>query len=236
MISDVSQNLLIGLLAATLLGFIMGFIVARLFSGKKNSEVVQNMQAELTKERAASEEQIFQLSAEKSELNRTVKSAREKINLANENLESNEAQIQRSNQRILLLEAEVSAAEEQHIRLQRDFATYKSNKTRELELARIKPGSWAQSEELPVLNKRINYEEADVARSLHMRSRHSSTPSREPATDPVQSMGKSEGQMGIPWSKELDIPALAESELPDSVEDLEFELADLETGEGDTRG
>lgn len=236
MISDVSQNLLIGLLAATLLGFIMGYLVARLFTGRKTAEAVQSMQAELTKERAAAEEQIFQLSAEKSELNRIVKAAREKIQLANEKHESNQSQVQRLNQRIQLLEAEVSASEEQYIRLQRDFAAYKSNKTHELELARIKPGNWAQSEQLPVLNKRISNEEADVARSLHMKSRYGSETQRAPTTEPVQHADKSAGQIGIPWSNELDIPTLAESELPDSVEELEFELADLESGGGDTRG
>jgi len=236
MIFDVSHKLLIALLVATLLGCIMGYLAARLFAGRKNSEVVRTMQAELTKERAVAEEQISQLSSEKIELNRLVKVARDKIQLANKNLESKDSQVQRLNQRIKLLEVEASESEEKHIKLQRDFAVFKSNKTRELELAQSTRGSLTKSEQLPVLSKRIGNEVDDVARTLNLKSGYRSTPGHAVNSKSVLAADELGNQLGVPWSNDLDIPTLAESELPDSVEELEIALADLEADGADVRG
>ena len=109
--------------------------------------------------------------------------------------------------RIQTLEPQVRSYEDQQIRLKRDFASYKSNKSRELELAKNKPDAWSSANELPVLQKRI----VDPA------ARRASVQSIEPArNEPDQAAHNSQRAgrgLSSPLSRELEIPALSEAEL-----------------------
>jgi len=244
MIADLPQNMLIGLLAATLLGFLMGYLVNRLFAVRKTHSIVQTMRGELAKARAEAEEQISQLNSEKSDLRRSIKVANEKIRIGNGRQESNELRAKQLSQRVRSLEAEVAASEEQQVRLQRSFATYKSNKERELELARTTPGNWKKTEQVPVLNRRIKREMQEStsrvsqvgAANVSSAGGYADAHVAPKGTGPDSASALRAGQLGIPWSGDLDIPVLAESELPDSVEELEFELSDLEPSRGDIGG
>lgn len=235
MIAEILQTVLIGLVVASLLGAVIGFIVASIRANKRQNAVVQSLQTEWSKTLSEAERQIEATNDENTFLKESIVEAHERASLAAKNEESTELHSQLLSQRIQSLESQVSAYEEQQIRLQRDFATYKSNKTRELELARIEPASWPQANQLPVLNKRIHRDDALLSQSF-------------PTTEKFHSMGSSSAvlrntaksssgaDLDLPLSQELDIPALAESELPDSVEELEFELADWDVSGGKSRG
>ncbi len=113
-------------------------------------------------------------------------------------------------QRISSLEASLVAAEERGLRLQRDFESYKMHKQQELDISRRLVSEERISEErineqqlearaendLPVLNKRVTSADVPPAASVQA----------------IQNM----------LEQELDIPELAESELPESINDIDF--------------
>lgn len=117
-------------------------------------------------------------------------------------------------QRISSLEASLLAAEERGLRFQRDFESYKSHKQQELDISRRLVSEDRISEEslneqqadgradndLPVLNKRVNKDIANEAVPLVA------------SVQAIQNM----------LEQELDIPAFAESELPDTIDDIDF--------------
>ena len=226
MITETPQNLAIGLVIVTLLGAIMGYVVASIRAAKCSRSELKKMQAEMSRARADSEVELLALSSERGEFQNSQNVANDRANSALKKEESLELHAQFLSQRIQSLESQVSAYEEQQIRLQRDFATYKSNKARELELARIKPESWSQAGHLPVLNKRIPQDDPQISPSF----------SRSQAPVPSSLRARTHTKLSLPLSQELDIPSLAESELPDSVEELEFELADFDVDGGAPRG
>ena len=235
MITDTPQNLLIGLLVVTLLGAVMGYVIASVRVSKRAEAVVRTMRAEMSQVRADAETKMTVLSNEKAEFQNAYSIANERAASSVKNEESLELHTQFLSQRIQSLESQVSSYEEQQIRLQRDFATYKSNKARELELARIKPESWSQAGHLPVLNKRIPHDETLMSRSFPAtQMRDSDSLSRKSSTQ--RARARSHTKLSLPLSQELDIPTLAESELPDSVEELEFELVDFDSDGGNSRG
>ena len=113
-------------------------------------------------------------------------------------------------QRISSLEASLLAAEERGLRLQRDFESFKVHKQQELDISRRLVSEDRVSKErtnerqineradneLPVLNKRVADSVVPLAASVQA----------------IQNM----------LEQELDIPALSESELPGSINDIDF--------------
>ena len=245
MIAETPQNIAIGLLLVTLLGAVMGYIIASIRAATRTKSELQAIQSEMTSARADTDANLSLLFSERSQFQSSLSEANERVSAAKKKEESLELHTQFLSQRIQSLESQVSSYEEQQIRLQRDFAAYKSNKARELELARVKPESWSQTGHLPVLNKRIPHDESLKSRSfpasqvrdsqrLQKSSDTNIAPSRPPSRTP--SPNRSHTKLSLPLSQELDFPTLAESELPDSVEELEFELVDFETEGGNPRG
>jgi len=230
MIADLPQKILIALIATSLLAAVVGFIIAKIMARRRTNAIVRKMEAKLSSIRTDAEVQIRLISDENEELKLSLEEANERMESAIKQEESVDVHAQLLAQKVQSLEEQVDSYEEQQIRLQRDFATYKLNKTRELELAQAKPESWSQSENLPLLNKRIQ--------SGQTRPYSPSQPSGDalytdsagyPGTRGSPLAGAASSDLTLPLSKELDIPSLAESELPDSVEELEFELAELYT-------
>ena len=130
-------------------------------------------------------------------------------------------------QRISSLEASLLAAEERGLRMQRDFESYKMHKQQELEMSRRllteqrvseqrvseQPSNEPTDNDLPVLNKRV----ADVV---------------DPPAASVQAIQAM-------LEQKLDIPALAESELLGSINDIDFdeiEFDEIEFDEIETEG
>jgi len=234
MIAETPQSLVIGLLLVTLLGAIMGYVIASIRTTKRFESDRQTRLAELSRTRADTDAELKLLTRERADFQSTLNKANARTTSALKKEESLALHTQFLTQRIQSLESQVSSYEEQQIRLQRDFAAYKSNKARELELARIKPESWSQAGHLPVLNKRIPHDEALMSRSFPTaRTAESSVKEKLVSAGHIR---RSHTKLSLPLSQELDIPTLAESELPDSVAELEFELEDFVTDGDDTRG
>lgn len=224
MMVDSPATLFYSLVGVTLLGAVMGFCVALLRAKKQALRAIDAVRAELTNNRSAVELDLQSVRAVSDDLRRSLLESREREKTAVKREEALDLHSQLQAQRIQTLESQVAFFEDQQFRLKRDFASYKSNKSRELELARNKPDYWSGASELPVLQKRImEYARAQrVSASVHR-------------LDPAHARRTPfhhTGGLSAPLSRELDIPSLSESELPDSVDGLEFELAGLDgTGE-----
>lgn len=245
MIAETPQNLVIGLLLVSLLSAVMGYIIASIRASKHTKSERQTIQAEMIRARADTDAELSLLSSERSQFQSSLREANERASAAKKKEESLELHTQFLSQRIQSLESQVSSYEEQQIRLQRDFAAYKSNKARELELARIKPESWSQTGHLPVLNKRIPHDESLMSRSFpasqvrdsqNLRKSNGTNNELPRSVSRTSLPNRSHTKLSLPLSQELDFPTLAESELPDSVEELEFELVDFDTERDNPRG
>ncbi len=232
MIAETPQNVLIGLFAVTVLGAVVGYAISSIRASKRSRSVAEALQAEWATKLSGVEQQLDSVTLENDALIESITEANERADLATKNQESTDLHSQLLSQRIQSLESQNSSYEEQQMRMQTDFATYKSNKSRELELARIKPASWTQAEQLPLLNKRIQREDSLVNRSESSADRFHASGAKSTVLRNTARSSSTAG-LDLPLSQELDIPALAESELPDSVEELEFELADSDVS-GDT--
>jgi len=109
-------------------------------------------------------------------------------------------------QRISSLEASLLAAEERGLRLQRDFESYKAHKQQELDISRRLVSEDRVSEE------RINEQQADGRADNDLPVLNKRVAATAASVQAIQSM----------LEQELDIPALAEIELPDSIDDIDF--------------
>jgi len=200
MINAITIQLLAVLLGATLLGIIIGSSVMRLIHNRRLKAIYssyeglaagsdgQHTDDAETKLGALSKDEQVQYTAQQETLQ------------AHANLQS---------KRVEKLTSELHASEEKCIRLQRDFASFKANKLREVRMLKVSADEWLDDEELPVLNKKVDQVSAHTA-----------------AVEPLES---DDEQTDLEHSQplinnELEIPALAEFELPDTVEELEFVL------------
>ncbi|NND90843.1 MAG: hypothetical protein HKN42_08245 [Granulosicoccus sp.] len=227
---DSPTTLLYSLLAATALGAVMGYCVALLRAKRRARMVIDDVRRELTRLKSA-EADLQSARADLDVLRQSLAESEERAQTTLKREEALDVHAQLQAQRIQTLESQVASYEDQQIRLKRDFASYKSNKSRELELARNKPDSWSGANELPVLQKRIN--EPAISRNTQA-SLHSLEAAPDGNEAVTSSYTRKPGSRGLrsPLSRELDIPSLSESELPDSVDELDFELVDLDgTGE-----
>lgn len=228
MIAETPRILLGFLVATTVLGGIIGYCLALLYIKQRARRVVNKLRNELVVEKKAADADL-QMARESIEVLRTTLDVQqETLSKATQREQALETHSQLQAQRIQSLEAQVASYEDQQIRLQRDFASYKSNKNRELEVARNTTESWSKAGQLPILSRRIDEEEAEeelAPTPLYVKNRGGE-----------RKRGHRHGALSQPLSRELDIPTLAESELPDSVEELDFELTDLPPGSASQRG
>lgn len=237
MSADTPQALMMAIAATTLLGVVIGYCIALLRAKRAARTAIESIRTDLSQENAAAKSDLQSSRSNVEKLQSSLADANNRATAALKREEALEVHSQLQAQRIQTLESQVSSYEDQQIRLQRDFASYKSNKSRELEMARVKPGSWSETDQLPVLSKRAgdagsiaaqdtNYSEtgSPAVASLHISQRLPSTATRK------------RSGLSMPLSRELDIPSLSESELPDSVDELEFEMADMDSTGGWPRG
>ena len=220
-ISNVTIQLLASLVGAALLGLIIGICLYRLRAMRQHYREHQQHQhkldscnseiATLLTERDTA---LQQLSAE----NESAIKAREKTLQAVAQHDALQVHSRLQAQRLATMETEVLTVEERIIRIQSDFANYKANKFRELQMLRKQASLEVSVNELPVLNKRV--------------ASYPDTPAIALASGPVL-LAAPAVERGVVADRrsliahELDIPSLVESELPDSVDALDFELIDL---------
>ena len=185
---------------------------------------MHKMRSELAKNQTTAEGELLSTQTMITNQRNSLAQATEQAQKALKREAALELHSQLQAQRIQSLESQVASYEDQQIRLKRDFASYKSNKSRELELARNKSDAWSGINELPVLQRRI-------VEPAARRGFQSPDPSAGKGAVSRVSQRNPSG-LSSPLSRELEIPALAESELPDSVDDLEFDMTEPE-GRGD---
>ncbi len=144
--------------------------------------------------------------------------------------------------KIANLEAELRAAEEQNVKLQSDFAGYKTNKTKELEVLRayqrkhvsgsvtaddvnkpvVSKNSSTRDVSLPVLSKRVVSDRA-VGGGAPVGERLASSLHAKVDVPRVSRKRAIAGSSGFTASiLDADIPMLAESELSNSEGELDF--------------
>ncbi len=208
------QILLLTLFAA-LLGGCIGASAARLYSLKQaraakaaSSAKIQAMKREIAELGSAIEHTQLALESERQLV---AKSTQNQSQLTVQQ-DAMQVHARLQGQRISTLEAALRNAEEKSIRLERDFASFRANKLREVRMLKVNHDEWLDSEELPVLNKKVAAS-GEIDLSGGTMSGNMSKASKVSRSQPI-------------ISQELDFPSLAESELPDSVAELEFEFSD----------
>ncbi len=222
----ITWQLLLVLLAAALLGLLVGISALRLHQDRKRKEaynsdkgVVDQLKAE---HKALADEKLnMGLALEKEQ--KSARLAREKCNQLTAQHETLKVHASLQDQRLEKLTTELHMSEEKCIRLQRDFASFKANKLREVRMLKVSSDEWLDNEELPVLNKKVDEIAALDSVALHSAALNASVESVASDAD-IFNADLDRTQPII--ASELDIPSLSESELPDSVEELEFELAE----------
>jgi len=230
MIAESPRFLLVCLAATTLLGAAMGYCIALLRLKSRARKAINKASAELSEKSSIAQLDLESARHTIADLQGTVSENQERADKSTQREEALELHAQLQAQRISTLEAQLATYEDQQIRLQRDFASYKSNKSRELELARNYPESSSDADNLPILSKRIASEAELETRAGGFIDK---TITQGSATE-FRNKGIGErrrndwDRLSKPLSRELDIPTLSESELPDSVDGLEFELVDMD--------
>ncbi len=234
MIVDTPRVLLYCLAATTVLGIVIGYCVALLLAKRRAGNPVAQVQSQHQMDKSATATDLKTARVSINHLRKALVATKQQISITAQREKALEVHSQLQAQRIQTLEAQVASHEDQQIRLQRDFANYKNNKSRELELARNKPDSWSRTDQLPVLNKRIDMQDnnlqviADSALSGGAESGRSGVRHNKPPL--------TLNKLNNPLSRELEIPTLSESELADSVDELDFELIDVDSAGVGQRG
>lgn len=230
MIADTPQALLIALGVVTFLGGVIGFCIAQIREKKRAVRAIDELRAGLSEQQALADEDLQSAHVTIEEITTKLTEANKRCSAAIKREAALELHARLQAQRIQTLESQAASYEDRQIRLQRDFARYKSNKARELELARNKPDSWSVAEQLPVLQKRKSDPLMDPESTFNSFS------SDNMSNSGASSALRARAGLSIPLSRELDIPSLSESELPDSVDELDFEIADIDDSEHWPRG
>ncbi len=217
MIESVSSQLLVVLGLAAVLGLLVGSSIMRIVQVRtQNRDFITHRKQlkELDDQRILLRTENLNI-AQALDVEKKITSdiKQEKSTLAAQH-EALQLHARLQAQRVQTLTSEVNVAEENYIILQSEFANYKANKLREVRMLKVTSDEWMDNKELPVLSKRVMQPSGVVQ----------SSQDRQLSYDNRANTNLSQPIIG----SELDIPSLAESELPDSVEDLEFELFESE--------
>ena len=228
MIADFPTMLLVLLAVLTMLGAIMGYCVAFLRAKRLAHDAIDETRRKLNLEQLATQSD---LQASRSKIDTLRTSAQQSPVQKKSAVEREKALQQLSQQqakRIKTLESQVTLLEARQAKLQRDFANYKTNNARELEPARGPSGAFSETENLPTLSRRVWSPPA-----LHAKMGVSQSPSVRSA---VELPWRKRDELSNPLTPELDIPSIAESELPELADELEFDLTGAEDSGAGSRG
>jgi len=213
MIESVSSQLLVVLALAAVLGVLVGSSIMRIIhvrAQNRDFDAHRKQVKELDDQRMLLRSENLNIrQALDVEKKITSDIKQEKASLAAQH-EALQLHARLQAQRVQTLSSEVNVAEENFIILQSEFANYKANKLREVRMLKVSPDEWMDNKELPVLSKRV-MQQSNNSKSIANRQRLFDDRTKTNLSQPI-------------IASELDIPSLAESELPDSIEDLEFEL------------
>lgn len=174
---NITNTLLIALLGSAFIGVIVGWIGRRIVAIRQNNKLVtqsknrlQLVNDEVKALRDEEDRMESELAKTKAMVSAYEKAAGESVKQASE-FSTN---MKRKDQKLGELESQVLASEEQHMRVQRDFAKLRLTKTREVQQLRqqlsdrvadaggveIQLGSEEVEDDLPVLQKKPGLEES----------------------------------------------------------------------------
>lgn len=228
MIADFPTMLLILLAVLTVLGAIVGYCAALIRTKRTARTVIEEARLELKREQRSARTDLESARNKIGSLRASEQQGPNAKKAATERERALQRYSQQQTQQIKTLEAKLASLETKQGKLRQEFANYRTKKARELELAHAAPGSLAETDKLPTLSRRV-----------------------EPASGMQANAGVSPPYMAsavgeLPWRKrdelnkmltpDLDIPTLAESELPDLVDELEFDLSGAEDSGAGSRG
>ncbi len=191
MTTDLPQKLLFLLAILTLLGIVIGYCIALIRAKHAARKAIELVRLELTQEQHAVASEL-QTATDRAQQLRQDAGQDDDASQAT-NPDEQAAHIE-------ALEAQIAILEDKQLRLQRDFASYKTTKTRQLELARSASLTLADTHDLPTLSRRV-----------------------EPGNG---AMRIRRDELDHSLTSNLDIPTLAESELSDSWDEVEFDFVD----------
>lgn len=154
------------LIAAALLGFVIGWFFNRIWAIKFHNKVVNDGESQLRR----LNRRIRVMTDDNNLLESRLKQTETKLKSIQENASNSagklDAQLEEKTRQIEELESKAYASEEQYMRLQRDYAKFKLVKTREvlqLQQQLVAVGGTAtivsqrdESSDVPVLNKKAN--------------------------------------------------------------------------------
>lgn len=228
MIAEFPVMLVVLLGVLTVLGGIMGYCVAQIRVKRLAHQAIDEARREFQQEQPGAQPDLQTARNKIDSLRSSAQraSAEKKSVVGRENALQRRAQQQA--RRIKALEAQLATLDMQKAKVQQDFANYKINKVREMELARAASGSPADTDDLPTLSRRVEpalVRRASVGVSVPNISRS--------ATELPCCRGD---ELKNALSPDMDIPSLAESELPDSVDELAFDLTIAEDSGAGSRG
>ena len=208
MTANITYQLLLVLALVAVLGAVIGAALLQIkaiYSQRKQAQHHKVATEKLREHLAELEHRHAALQRAGNAENQLLSIAKNKETQANAQQDALAVHSRLQAQRIASLEASLLAAEERGLRLQRDFESYKTHKQQELDISRRLVNEERVNEQqvgeradndLPVLNKRVADVIAPPAASVQA----------------IQNM----------LEQELNIPALAESELPGSIDDIDF--------------
>lgn len=216
MIAESPNTLVLLLVALTLLGAVMGYCVAMIIAKRQASKAIEASRLELVQDRLAAKSELQTAKHSLSGLRSSVRGESDDNSSMSKREKSLESQSQIQAKRIENLEAELSTLEGKQLSLRRNFASYKASKSRELEQLRRAAGPLADTANLPTLSRKVDHQSSSlrVDQSLSMSERVAlGSPFGNRETRSYSS------------SREIDIPALAESELEGSDDVLDLDVS-----------
>lgn len=226
MIAEFPAMLVVLLGVLTFLGGIMGYCVAQIRVKRLAHQAIDKARREFQQLQPGAQPDLQTARNKIDSLRASAKhaSAEQRSVGGRENALQRRAQQQA--QRIKALEAQLAKLDLQKAKVQQDFANYKINKVREMELARAASESSADTDDLPTLSRRV--EPASGRRA----SAGVSVPNSSRSATQLPCRRGDENAL----RPDMDIPTLAESELPDSVDELAFDLTIAEDSGAGSRG
>lgn len=231
------HHLILALIAcAAVLGLAVGYCIEVLRSSSREATLADAWEKERVQLNAAIEKQKASTQTILAADRKKSAGARVELDRALARHKTMQMHTDVQAQKITNLEAELRAAEERNIKLQSDFASYKSNKDRELEVLRTPQhrtvsneaefpdsrGPVSTAERLPVLSKRVSADDArtgdaPIGERLASRLHLTGDTSRLSRKRAVATAGGFSAVLS-----DTEIPTLAESELPDAADELDF--------------
>jgi len=211
-IANTPEILLILLVALTLISAVIGYCVALIFAKRAARKAIEASRLEMALERRSADRDQHTANIGSARLHSVLHGETDALLSNIEREKELESQLKLRIEQVQTLEVQIETLEDKQLRLSRDFASYKSSKNKELELARNTLGQWEDAANLPTLSRKMDHDS-------------DSTNVGQPSSEPGLRSPENINTMNFALSRDIDIPVLEESEIPDVVDDLDLDVS-----------